>query len=159
MSNDFTEEQMEQLLSFLNSVGVPEYAQPECGYRMIAEAQRWITNRTIKDFSHEYIVAIRRLSMEEGGGYAATIPQLGRMTFCSTGETPEEALNSLQELYLWLEEDFKNDEQIKFPPPMDEDCITFNEIEKATPEETHDKFRGYLLEAHRRNLSGETRGD
>lgn len=46
----------------------------------------------------EYPVVLRKLRPDEGGGYLATIPQLGRMTFIADGETAQEALDSLDEL-------------------------------------------------------------
>ena len=46
----------------------------------------------------EYPVVLRKLRVDEGGGYLATIPQLGRMTFIADGETAQEALDSLDDL-------------------------------------------------------------
>ena len=40
----------------------------------------------------------RRLSPDEGGGYTATIPLLGAKTFVGDGETPEEALQNLEDI-------------------------------------------------------------
>lgn len=48
--------------------------------------------------AQRYPVEVRELSPEEGGGFMATIPQLGRHTFVGDGETAEEALASLREL-------------------------------------------------------------
>lgn len=45
-----------------------------------------------------YAVELRPLSAEEGGGYVATIPQLGRKTFVAVADTPQEALEALEEL-------------------------------------------------------------
>lgn len=50
----------------------------------------------------EYSIQIERLSAEDGGGYLATVPSLpGCM---SDGETPEEALENIQDaIEAWLE--------------------------------------------------------
>ncbi|MCX6379313.1 MAG: toxin-antitoxin system HicB family antitoxin, partial [Armatimonadetes bacterium] len=45
-----------------------------------------------------YTVEVRPLSSNEGGGYVATIPILGRNTFVAVGETVPETLESLEEL-------------------------------------------------------------
>lgn len=45
-----------------------------------------------------YPICLRELSPEEGGGYLATIPQLGSKTFAADGETQPEALAALDEL-------------------------------------------------------------
>ena len=45
-----------------------------------------------------YPVTLQALSVEDGGGYAATIPLLGRNTFMAVGETTAEALTALEEL-------------------------------------------------------------
>jgi predicted RNase H-like HicB family nuclease len=45
-----------------------------------------------------YPIELRELSPEEGGGWMATIPQLGSMTFIGDGDTPEEALQFLDEV-------------------------------------------------------------
>jgi hypothetical protein len=55
-------------------------------------------------FEHPYLVAVRRLTPEEGGGYTATIPQLGINALNSTGETPAEALHGLNILWRHLGE-------------------------------------------------------
>ena len=49
-----------------------------------------------------YAVSLRRLTEAEGGGYAATIPQLGEKTFVAVGDTREEALDALEELRQYL---------------------------------------------------------
>jgi len=47
--------------------------------------------------SLEYPAEIRHFTQEDGGGYQATIPILGRGSFVGHGDTPEEAYNNLQE--------------------------------------------------------------
>jgi hypothetical protein len=73
--------------------------------------------------THDYVVAIRRLHPEEGGGYVATIPQLGTGAFNGVGETPEEALRGLDFIYYHLRPTLAG--EFMFPHPQDEDCIRF----------------------------------
>ncbi len=49
-----------------------------------------------------YPIRLQPLSPEDGGGYAASIPQLGDRTFVAVGETPAEALQALDELAQYL---------------------------------------------------------
>ncbi len=58
-----------------------------------------------------YKIEIEPFSEEDGGGFEALIPQLGRMTMTGAGETPQEALQCLEEVKetifsMWLEEGF-----------------------------------------------------
>lgn len=57
---------------------------------------------TERFLSFSYPVTLRKLSPAEGGGYAATIPQLGSGAFAAVGETAAEALASLEDLRLEL---------------------------------------------------------
>jgi hypothetical protein len=75
--------------------------------------------------THDYAVVVRRLRPEEGGGFIATIPQLGTGTFNGVGETPEEALRGLDCIYNYLRPTMEG--EFMFPPPKDEDCIRFGE--------------------------------
>ena len=52
--------------------------------------------------SLDYAVRIEKLSVDDGGGYLATVPDLpGCM---SDGETPEEALHNIQDaITAWIE--------------------------------------------------------
>ncbi len=43
-----------------------------------------------------YPIEILKIPADEGGGYYACIPQLGRDVFLGDGETVEEAMNNLQ---------------------------------------------------------------
>ena len=72
--------------------------------------------------SHDYVVALRRLREEEGGGYIATIPQLGIGAFCGDGETPEEALAALEGIYTHLHDRWtaEGKGEALFPEPVDE---------------------------------------
>ena len=49
----------------------------------------------------EYPVIIEPLSVEDGGGYAALVPDLPG---CLSGDTPEDALASVSEAMSWIEE-------------------------------------------------------
>ena len=65
----------------------------------------------------EYPVRIERLAESDGGGYLATVPDLpGCM---SDGETPEEALENVQEAIVsWIEaaKEWKQDVPKPSPP-------------------------------------------
>lgn len=69
--------------------------------------------------SHDYMIALRRLQPAEGGGYVATIPQLGTGTFNGVGEAPEEALRRLNEIYNYLRPELEA-EGVPFAPPVDD---------------------------------------
>lgn len=65
-----------------------------------------------------YRIEIIPIPADEGGGYEAFIPDLGRWTMTGEGDSPEEALRSLQtikeELFrTWLEEG----KEIPLPKP------------------------------------------
>lgn len=45
-----------------------------------------------------YAIELRELAPEEGGGWMATIPQLGSQTFVGDGDTPEAAVAALDAL-------------------------------------------------------------
>lgn len=64
-------------------------------------------NKTIDYYMQlEYPVVIRVIPEEEGGGYTAFIPMLGKRAFVGDGETIEEALASLEEIKRFLFEDY-----------------------------------------------------
>lgn len=75
------------------------------------------------EISHSYTIALRRLRDEEGGGFVATIPQLGDGAFNGDGDTPEEALKNLAEIYDWLHSKWTEDGKAEdlFPDPKIED--------------------------------------
>jgi len=58
--------------------------------------------------SLHYTVEIRKLSKENGGGYLASIPQLGSKAFCADGKTIEEALSNLNRIKEDLFRDYLN---------------------------------------------------
>ena len=45
-----------------------------------------------------YAVTLKELAPEDGGGYVASYPELGSKTFQSVGDTPQEALEGLNEV-------------------------------------------------------------
>lgn len=45
-----------------------------------------------------YIVELKPILVEDGGGFSASIPQLGRYSLLSDGETIDEALDNLEEI-------------------------------------------------------------
>ena len=45
-----------------------------------------------------YKIEIRAIPKAEGGGYVARLPELGRFTLAGDGDTPEEAIRSLNEI-------------------------------------------------------------
>jgi antitoxin HicB len=60
---------------------------------MNAVAERPHQNLTLR-----YPVVVTSISKAEGGGFAASIPQLGEKTFVATAENRDDALNALEEL-------------------------------------------------------------
>ena len=45
-----------------------------------------------------YIVELKPIPVEDGGGFSASIPQLGRCSLLADGETIEEALKNLEQI-------------------------------------------------------------
>lgn len=74
-------------------------------------------NKKIEDYmSLNYEIAIRQLTEDDGGGWTACIPQLGRFTFIADGVTKEEALKNLELLKRYLfEEALKKGTEIPLP--------------------------------------------
>lgn len=66
-----------------------------------------------------YPVELIQIPIDEGGGYSACIPQLGRNAFIADGDTVEEVLSNLQSL---KEESFKRmiENGIPIPEPVHE---------------------------------------
>lgn len=44
-----------------------------------------------------YVIEITPIPIDEGGGFSASLPQVGRFAVVSDGETPEEAIANLEE--------------------------------------------------------------
>ena len=75
--------------------------------------------------SLNYPIEIKKIPDEEGGGYVATIPQLGRYAFVGDGDTVEEALANLQKVKKYLFEKYLN-EGIPIPEPTDEEASSYS---------------------------------
>lgn len=77
--------------------------------------------KTIKYYMGlNYPIEISRLSQEDGGGYHACIPQLGRYAFQGDGETVEEALKEL-EISKRVMFEALIEEGVEIPEPKSED--------------------------------------
>jgi len=70
--------------------------------------------------SLEYPVEIRRVAEEDGGGYNASIPSLGRYTFTGDGKTVQEAYQDLEEVKREVFADLL-EEGIPIPEPVPEE--------------------------------------
>ena len=70
--------------------------------------------------SLEYPVEIRRVAEEDGGGYIASIPSLGRYTFTGDGKTVQEAYQDLEEVKREVFADLL-EEGIPIPEPVPEE--------------------------------------
>lgn len=75
--------------------------------------------------SLNYPIEIRKIKKEEGGGYQASIPMLGKYAFVGDGDTIEEALADLEEVKKYL---FKKylDEGIPIPEPSEDEIQQFS---------------------------------
>jgi len=64
-------------------------------------------NKDIKYYlGLDYPIEIRKLRKEEGGGYLASIPQLGAKAFCADGKTISKALEGLSKVKEHLFSDY-----------------------------------------------------
>jgi len=63
-----------------------------------------------------YQAEVSEIPSDEGGGYCACIPELGRWVFIGDGETPEEALRHLEEVKRDLFEEYIR-KSIAIPEP------------------------------------------
>jgi len=71
--------------------------------------------------SLDYKIEINPIPPEDGGGYMATIPQLGKWAFVGDGDTIPEALKSLEEVKRSYFEDYiKNGTPIPEPKVKDD---------------------------------------
>jgi predicted HicB family RNase H-like nuclease len=74
----------------------------------------------------DYDINIHKFSEEEGGGYEACIPQLGRHTFIGIGDTIEEAIEHMNDIKEYLFEKFLNEGlEIPEPTPKEEELDDF----------------------------------
>ena len=56
--------------------------------------------------SLNYPLELIKIAEEDGGGYSASIPMLGKYAFVGTGNTPEEAIDSLNSIKEYLFKDY-----------------------------------------------------
>jgi len=63
-----------------------------------------------------YDVVISKIPHNQGGGWHVCIPRLGRHASCADGETPEDALESLEEIKKMLLREYL-EEGVKIPEP------------------------------------------
>lgn len=95
-----------------------------------------------------YEVSVRKLRDSEGGGYLAAIPELGESAFNGDGDTPEEALASLDEIKRYLFEGYIRD-GIDIPEPFNAEEFSGKFIVRV-PRELHCKL---AIEAKRNGCS------
>ena len=116
-------------------------------WNTVGEKQEITANKLSHDewIALRYPVVLRELSLEEGGGWLATIPMLGEAGFAADGETPEEAVASLSQLRRDLYETVMNSGQ---PIPLP--CDVSDEIKMPSGKwmmRTLPKFHAELQEA------------
>jgi predicted HicB family RNase H-like nuclease len=100
--------------------------------------------------SLDYPVEIRKISKEDGGGYLASIPQLGAKAFCADGETINEALANLEKVKENLFQDYLKD-GIQIPEPEAEpESIFSGKFVIRIPTSLH---RQLVDIAHKQNVS------
>lgn len=78
-----------------------------------------------KYMSYEYAVEVKKIADEDGGGYMACIPQLGRYAFVGDGETEQEAIDMLKEVKkdhfeLYIKKG------IEVPQPVQEEDVAYS---------------------------------
>ncbi|MFP4527450.1 MAG: toxin-antitoxin system HicB family antitoxin [Candidatus Kapaibacterium sp.] len=75
----------------------------------------------------DYDINIHKFSEEEGGGYEASIPQLGRHSFLGVGDTIEEAIDDLNDMKEFLFEKILSEgKEIPDPTPKEEELEDFD---------------------------------
>jgi len=100
--------------------------------------------------SLDYPVEIRKLSKNEGGGYLASIPQLGAKAFCADGEIIDEALANLGKVKKSLFQDYL-EKGFPIPEPEAESTSIFSgKFVVRIPTELH---RQLVERAHKQNIS------
>lgn len=67
----------------------------------------------------KYSIEITPIPEKDGGGYEASIPQLGKYAFCGSGDTIEESLKSLEEVKKSIFSDYIK-RGISIPEPKSE---------------------------------------
>jgi predicted HicB family RNase H-like nuclease len=100
--------------------------------------------------SLDYSFEIRKLTKEEGGGYLASIPQLGSQAFCSDGKTINEALANLEKVKKNLFKDYLK-EGISIPEPeVESESVFSGKFIVRIPTELHRKL---VERAYKQNIS------
>lgn len=72
-----------------------------------------------------YPIEIIKIKEEEGGGYQARIPMLGKYAFLGDGETIKESLNDLEKVKKHLFQEYIN-KDIQIPEPNDNEDKTYS---------------------------------
>ncbi len=89
----------------------------------------------------DYPVEIRRLPDEEGGGYVACIPMLGRWTVQAVGDTVDEALELLEEVKSAVFAQLREQGlAIPAPPPIEEPKQYSGKIVLRLPSKMHEEL-------------------
>jgi len=97
-----------------------------------------------------YPIEIRKIKEEEGGGYSATIPLLGKYAFVGDGDTIEEAIESLNEIKEYLFEKYLK-EGLPIPEPEEDEEKSYSgKFLLRVPKELH---RFLAIEAKRNNTT------
>ena len=100
--------------------------------------------------SLDYPIEIRRIPKEDGGGYLASIPQLGEKAFRADGATIDEALVNLKKIKRYLLIDYlKEGLPIAEPEPEPESIFSGKFVVRIPP-----KLHRHLVEqARKENVS------
>lgn len=82
--------------------------------------------KNLKYYSNlNYPIEIKKLTTEEGGGYIASIPMLGRNVFVADGTSPDEAIRNLESVKAeWFKTYIERGTTI--PEPLSEDQVNFS---------------------------------
>jgi len=98
----------------------------------------------------DYSVEIRKIAEEDGGGFMASIPQLGSKAFCADGETINEALANLEKVKKNLFQDYLK-EGISIPEPeVEPESIFSGKFVIRIPTDLHRKL---VERARNQNIS------
>ena len=73
----------------------------------------------------KYSIEITPVSEKDGGGYEASIPQLGKHAFCGYGDTVEQALANLKEIKGSIFS-YYLEKGVSIPEPEEEDASIFS---------------------------------
>ena len=96
-----------------------------------------------------YKIEVERIPLEEGGGFSASIPQLGGNAFLGDGETPEEAIRMLTEVQRDIFTDYIKS-GVEIPEPERQDVEYSGKFVVRVPKYLH---RELVLEAKRNSVS------